>query len=311
MNKELEQVINKANIKLSELESEVLEQFDLPEKPVFFVVGAPRSGTTVLLQTIIEYYNIGYINNFIAKFWEAPVVGATIFQSMNLKPEKQSFVSDSGFTTGINGPHEFGYFWKRFFKYGDSHQIKESDYSSINSKLLNKEIAGLEYVLKKPMIFKNPPALSFQIRFFSKYVPNAHFIYIKRDPKFIAQSIYLKRKQIYQDLKHWYSTKPVEYNRLKLEDPIKQIIGQVFYSNQKIESDLSWIPDTNKTIIDYEVFCKNPIDSINSCNKLMELMISNKPSESDPLTFEIKDKILVEEQIWDSFGTEFDKLKKG
>ena len=170
---------------------------------------------------------------------------------------------------------------------------------------------GLENALKKPMIFKNPPALSLQIRFFSKYVPNAHFIYIKRDPKFIAQSIYLKRKQIYQDLKHWYSTKPTEYNRLKLEDPIKQIIGQVFYSNLKIESDLSEIPNTNKTIIDYEVFCKNPIDSINSCIKLKNLMTSNIPSESDPLTFEIKDKILVDQQIWDSFGTEFDKLKKG
>jgi len=311
MNKEFEQVIKKANIKLSELESEVLEQFGLPEKPVFFVVGAPRSGTTVLLQTIIEYYNIGYINNFIAKFWEAPVIGAILFQSMYLKPEKQSFLSDSGFTTGINGPHEFGYFWKRFFNYSDSHQIKESDYLSINSKLLNQEIAGLESVLNKPMIFKNPPALSLQVRFIKKYVPNAHFIYIKRNPKFIAQSIYIKRKQIYQDLKHWYSTKPAEYNQLKIKDPIEQIIGQVFYTNKKIESDLAEIPNTNKTILDYEDFCKNPIASINSCNKLKDLIISNKLSESDQLTFEIKDKILVDQEIWISFGSEFDKLQKG
>jgi hypothetical protein len=307
MNRELDHIIYEANNKLSELESKVLKEFNKPEKPVFIVVGAPRSGTTVLLQTIIEYYNVGYVNNYIAKFWEAPVIGAILFQSMNLNPEKQSFISDSGFTTGIHGPHEFGYFWKRFFNYGDSNHIKESNYTSIDYKLLNKEIAGLENILKAPMIFKNPPALSLQIRFFEKYVPNTHFIYIKRDPKFIAQSIYLKRKQIYNDVNHWYSTKPLEYIYLKDKDPIEQIAGQIYLTTRKIESDLSDITDSDKTIIDYEDFCRNPISCINTCNKLRELKISNELSGSDPLTFEIQDKILVDQKIWDSFDSEFDK----
>jgi hypothetical protein len=307
MNSKQEKVIKEVNKRLSTLELKVIEEFNMPEKPVFIVVGAPRSGTTLLLQTIIEYFNIGYVNNYIAKYWEAPVIGAILFQSMNLNKERQSFISDSGFTTGIHGPHEFGYFWKRFFKYEDSHQIKELDYPSINHKLLNKEISGLEDILKKPMIFKNPPALSLQIKFFNKYVPNTHFIYIKRDPKFIAQSIYLKRKQIYKDEQHWYSTKPAEYQYLKEKDPIEQIAGQVFYTIRKIENDLYEISDNSKTIIDYEDFCRNPIKCINTCEKLRNLKISSNLPECEQLTFEIKDKILVDQKIWDSFDSEFNK----
>jgi hypothetical protein len=70
---DFQDVIRKANHKLKELEKEYIQRFIIPEGPVFFIVGAPRSGTTLLLQTIINHYNLGYINNFIARFWEAPV----------------------------------------------------------------------------------------------------------------------------------------------------------------------------------------------------------------------------------------------
>lgn len=308
MIKDIDHIVQIVNEKLSEIEHSSIDNLKFPAGPVFFIVGVPRSGTTVLLQTIINYYKVGYINNFIAKFWEAPVIGAILYKSMGSKRTLQSYKSDSGFTKGLEGPHEFGYFWRRFFKYDKSHQIEKKAYESINYQLLNKEIAGLEQVFQKPVVFKNPPALSLNIEFLEKYVPNSHFIYMKRDPYFIAQSIYMKRKEIYNDIHTWYSIKPKEFEKLKNDHPYKQIAGQIYYTVDKIEKDLTTVSVDRKTIINYEDFCDNPISWINSCPKLSELLEIDKVSELSDLKFKINNKVSLPDEIWDQIKKEINNL---
>ena len=106
----------------------VLSGYSVPAGPVFFIVGAPRAGTTLLLQTIINHFAIAYINNLVAKFWEAPVIGAAFSQSILGTGKPVAYESSGGFTEGILGPHEFGYFWKRFFHYGESNVIPIKQY---------------------------------------------------------------------------------------------------------------------------------------------------------------------------------------
>ncbi|MBS0000582.1 MAG: sulfotransferase, partial [Cyclobacteriaceae bacterium] len=199
MNELPDDIILNANQSLKELEQSCISRFSDPKGPVFFIVGAPRSGTTVLLQTIINHFELGYINNFIAKFWEAPVVGAAFFQSISRSGKELSYQSEGGSTWDIYGPHEFGYFWKRFFKYGETNVLDKNEHEQIDAATLNREIAGMENIFGRPMIFKNPAALSLQIDFLSRYIPNSYFIYIRRDPFFTAQSLYLKRIEKFND----------------------------------------------------------------------------------------------------------------
>ena len=307
---DINKIVQIVNNILSDQELEIVHELTVPRKPVFFIVGPPRAGTTVLLQTMINYYRIAYINNFIAKFWDAPVIGAILYSSLGLKVNPQSYTSDSGFTEGIDGPHEFGYFWKRFFRYKETHVIDEVEYETIDHPLLNKEIAGLEHVLKRPMIFKNPPALSPQINFLYRYIPNSYFIYIKREPSFVAQSIYLKRKEIFNDIHRWYSVKPAEYSQLKSEEPITQIAGQVYHTSRKIEQDLSQVPDDRKIIMDYHDFCINPVRCINKCTELADLMIPELKDEAMSLKFKIKNEVLLDADTWTKINQEINKLRK-
>lgn len=85
--------------------------------PIFFVVGPPRSGTTVLTQVLAYALKAAYITNINARFWLAPVTGALLsIEILGGDPAGnlgyQFFESRRGRTFGGGGIHEFGYFWK-------------------------------------------------------------------------------------------------------------------------------------------------------------------------------------------------------
>ena len=84
--------------------------------PNIFIIGAPRSGTTLLSQLITFVLDIGYINNFIARFWEAPLQGIRLSNIINTNLRQISFNSTHGVTSNLNGPHEFGYYWTASFR---------------------------------------------------------------------------------------------------------------------------------------------------------------------------------------------------
>lgn len=86
--------------------------------PIIFVVGPPRSGTTMLTQVLAYALKTGYITNIAARFWHAPTIGVRLSQVVLGDDPAGSllglfFYSEGGRTIRGGGIHEFGYFWKR------------------------------------------------------------------------------------------------------------------------------------------------------------------------------------------------------
>ena len=80
-----------------------------------FIIGLPRSGSTLLSQLITQIYDIGYINNLVARFWSNPIIGIKLSQEFDLANYKSLLNSSYGVTSLINEPHEFGYYWNQWF----------------------------------------------------------------------------------------------------------------------------------------------------------------------------------------------------
>ena len=103
-------------------------QIDINKKyPIVFIIGTPRSGTTLLTQWLASLNLFCYPSNFISRFYKAPFVGA-IIQEMLVNPDyayknelafdtSLSFQSDTGKTSGLTEPHEFWYFWRNYFEF--------------------------------------------------------------------------------------------------------------------------------------------------------------------------------------------------
>ena len=79
--------------------------------PTVFVVGLPRSGTTLCQQLLAYCLDVGYINNLIARFWLAPTQGVAISRAVLGDARGTLYTSDYATTSEPAGVHEFSYFW--------------------------------------------------------------------------------------------------------------------------------------------------------------------------------------------------------
>lgn len=272
-NNNQELVLEEMNTSLVEKEIKLISAFSKPQFPIIFIVGAQRSGTTVLMQSLIQYFQLSYPNNFIARYWKAPYIGAMLFKNLssNLDENTLDLSSDLGYTKGLSGPHEFGYFWKRWFPVR-SWEKKENEL--IDYSLLEKELSAWETVENTPLIFKNIIDVSFNIQKLSEIFPNAFFIHIKRQPEFVVQSTYLSRIKFFNDEKEWLGLEPPEYEALKRLDTFDQISAQVFYSRRFIENALLK-KKNNSLTINYEDFISNSEGIISEIGYRLKLKTRN------------------------------------
>ena len=113
---------------------------------------------------------------------------------------------------------------------------------------IKKEITTVINYFKKPIFFKNLNAGQ-RLRMLYKIFPNAKFIYIKRDPFYIAQSIILaKRKLKISDNEYW-SIMPRNVEELKKLDWPEQVVKQIYYLEYQIANDLKLFPKENIYIV--------------------------------------------------------------
>lgn len=110
-------ILREINNRLADLDDRILVSPSSAD-PIIFIVGPPRSGTTLATQVLAYGLRAGYITNIAARFWNAPMLGIRVSeQILGNDPAgdigKAFFESKLGQTPYGGGIHEFGYFWKR------------------------------------------------------------------------------------------------------------------------------------------------------------------------------------------------------
>lgn len=262
----LEYILQNVNKSLSKFEEELLEPFDEPALPIVFIVGAQRSGTTLLMQLLIERFKVSYPSNFIARFWSCPFIGAKIYESFNIQHDSKSYRSDLGYTKGLEGPHEFGYFWKQWFPWL---AYEEKNYDEIDYSRLQKELAAWQSVQNRPLVFKNIIYVSYHLKKIHEIFPNAFFLNISREDIYTIQSTYQSRLRLYNSEKKWFGIKPKIYEELLSLPAIDQIVRQVYHVKKDIRDQLKGIPNNRYLDIQYSELIESPDRILKQINKLV------------------------------------------
>lgn len=267
----LEKVLGDLNGALYTLEREYISSFDEPQYPVIFIAGTQRSGTTLLMQLMKAYFEVGYVSNLMARFWKAPYIGALLFNELHRKgtPQPPDFISELGGTYNYEGPHEFGYFWQYWFPYNETHQTSERDLEVMDVQFFRQELAAIEGVFDAPLVFKNPIVFSLNMAALAAILPNAVFLVCKRDPLYIAQSTLLSRLKFHSQKEQWFSIKPREYTWLKNRPYPEQIAGQIFYTEQRIAYALEQIAAQRYCMIEYDDLCANPGEQLRRIQEMI------------------------------------------
>lgn len=256
-------------------------EFESPKFPVVLIVGNPRSGSTVLTQFLAASGRFAYPSNFLARFAFAPQIGAMI-QQMLFDPEYDfrgelsdiqsscRLASTLGKTSGALGINEFFHFWRRFFPNYDPGYLSPEEMEQVDVGSLRQELAAIESVFLKPFMGKGK-IFQYNIYEFSRLFPEFIFIHIKRDPRFVMQSVLEARRKYYGTERIWWGTKPRQHQWLTDLDPAYQIAGQVLFTEKDIDRQLECLDPARYLTCQYETFCTNPYGFFQELRKLLAL----------------------------------------
>lgn len=236
----------------------LLARKDLQEYPAIFLFGLPRAGTTLLMQLFTLRFDVGYINNLIARFWRAPLYGIALSQEIMGDSKHSCFNSNYGKTSKLAAPHEFAYFWHHWFNISELDGIDlKTIQNSTDWEELSLQILNMAHQFKKPIAFKGIWPAYFMIKFLED-LPQCFFVYIKRDPEDIALSLYHARMAYYADPNRWWSMYPPEYERVINKGWAEQIAGQVYYLTRYYEQQMAQIPKNCQATLHYKELCESP-----------------------------------------------------
>lgn len=256
---EEEAFLERFNEALTPFEQEEYDDIS-PRYPFLFVVGLPRSGTTLLTQLLAHCLDVGYINNLAARFWKAPVTGIKFSKSVLDLKNFQAFKSHYGATEELADIHEFGYFWRDWLLKDSFENIKNarSIEDQIEWQELKKTLANMQAQFSRPMVFKNIFG-SYHMSKLNEIFGKTLWIYIERDPLDTAVSILKARQKYYDDPNKWWSYVPPEYEKIIEKDYWHQIAGQIHYLKKFYYQELHKLRDSGSGLkITYEELSEDP-----------------------------------------------------
>jgi len=240
------------------------------DSPIF-LIGPPRSGSTLISQLMVQAYDLGYVNNFIARFWMAPQIGVAVSRSLGIS-HSSKLTSEFGRTSDIGDLHEFSFFWNRFFNDEDTHKCDQLPQHLV--EIFRSDVNEMTRCWDREILFE-------------------------RDPKAIAMSLLNARRKINGSDDKWWSLKPDEFNWLKNCDPIEQVVGQVFFTYKSIFENFG----PNFSTVNYDQIGSTLLElpfKRRAGFKLPELSISNRirDTEADQIDHYIE-KYFVECEFFD------------
>ena len=292
--KVLEELLDKVNCLFEEAELREISQMTQPKLPVLFIVGNPRSGTTLLYQWLAATGLFAYPSNIMSRFYRAPYIGGLLHKIfIDYDKHKElcgngqfDFTSQLGKTKGAHSPHEFWYFWRRFFHFGKIQCLTKSELAKVDHELFLKELAAIESCFEKPLLLK-ALIMNWNIDYLNRIMKKPLFLFIKRNPVHTMASLFKTRKIFFNDSNKWYSFKPPEYETLKTKNVYIQLAGQVYYTNKHIEKTLQSIQTERSIAISYEKFCNAPEQQYNVIiSRLREYGYNTTLAYTGPASFQ-------------------------
>ncbi|MFT4625649.1 MAG: LPS sulfotransferase NodH [Myxococcota bacterium] len=243
---------------------------DLEERwPTVHVVGAPRSGTTLLTQLVASHFAIGNISNLAAAFWQAPVHGIRLSRKLLGWGQPSNLASDYGRTSALSEPHEFGYFWSSILGYSELREPDDASADPVDWERVRRVMVNMTAAARAPIVFK-----SFMLGFYTaevqRVLPGTCFVLVHRDPVDNALSILRMRRQYSGDITAWTSVKPREYPAFAEADPVTQAAAQALLVERAYRRAFDRIGGRNCLVLSYEQLCEAPLGALHAVAGLLE-----------------------------------------
>ena len=250
-----------------------------------FIIGAPRTGSTLLFQFLLQQFHFGYISNIMALFpmFMSGIGRLTIGNLARYNTIKKS---NYGVINGLHAPNEAGKINELWFEQATTSAQQDAIRNTIN-KISNSR--------KAPMLIKSL-GNSLRVENILKVFPNAKFVVIKRDVLYTAQSILLARESLLNSRDKWVSIKPKGYERIiSREDPYAQVVWQINEIEDQMRRDLISC-NAEHVEVNYRQVCEQPAEIIQTLKNKFDWECKDRPDSM--IGLKLQEKIKLDEEDW-------------
>ena len=239
---------------LKSIEHAFIKRSPAEFSPPIFVIGAPRTGSTLLYQLLIQRFHLAYMTNLQSFFYGSPAIVARLTQKLaSSRSHYYPAESKYGYISGAFAPSEAGAAFRYWFGEDDI-----SDPASATRKeLARRTIACLSAAESATFLAKNLYN-SMRLATISSVFPEAFFVWIKRGPLYAAQSLMMMRRRLYGSDHTWASVKPHTWDELVKYSPFEQVVRQIKDIDDYILHIFTRKEKIRYIQINYRELCLNP-----------------------------------------------------
>jgi len=256
-------------------------------KPIF-IIGCPRSGTTLLYQILRLHSEVAYItpvtNVVFGKkrlFFEKPYMVNFLHFIIDKLPYRyipnryRGPYDGSLYLKNLPETNEGHRIWNYFIKKKDHHYLNEDDVSKEFFNYLRDVVTYHLEIFNKDRFLTKNPQYSLGIKFLNKIFPDSLFVHIVRDGRAVVNSI-LKRRRETRGEVFWWGAKPPNWREIKKINTLKQISMQYLSIINIIDRDANEVLSQERYyLIKYEHLINNPKVEIEKLLEFLELRKEN------------------------------------
>jgi hypothetical protein len=220
-----------------------------------FIVGAPRSGTTLVYQALAHHLPVTYFSNLSALFPRAPLTASVLFERLfdGRRPDFHSFY---GNTKGLAAPNDGFHVWNRWLG-ADRYRVPEALGDEAAQEMRGFFQAWMA-TFDRPLLNKNNRNTAC-IPLLASIFEDAWFIAVERDPVYVAQSLLFARERIQGSKQLGWGLGKSE--RAGAERPlgyVDDVCDQVLRVRAQCRRDLRGVAPERVVEVSYEAFCRDP-----------------------------------------------------
>ena len=228
-----------------------------------FIIGAPRSGTSLLYELMVTRFRFAFISNLSHRFYLTPIASAWLGRAA-IEKWQGNFESRFGHIDGWGAPNEGGWVWRRWLR--DADWTDGSDWDDTATNPLRKLVAGLTTVFDAPFLNKNVMH-SNRLRLMQKIWPDAIYVHVRRNFADNARSIIRAERKDggpRHDADHWWSVRPSNAPAHLGSDDIERAVAQVVGVETDIVRDGAAVAGKRLIAIEYAQLCSDPEAALQS-----------------------------------------------
>jgi Sulfotransferase family len=235
----------------------VLADTNPARAPAVFILGSPRTGSTRLYQAMAQFLRLPYIPNLANDvFPDHPALVAPllrqVFPGLDIP-----FVARYGKTRGAFQPSEASAVMRGWF--GGDHPSETASARVLPGRAdqLTRTVAAYRAVFGAPVMIKNAWNC-FRIASLADLLPNARFIWIRRDITASALSDLASRYAVRGDPAAWNSATPANVESLRRLPYWAQVVENQFEFARAIRDGLTAHAPGRHTVLWFEDLVRDP-----------------------------------------------------